>query len=308
MQHTLVILAAGVGSRYGGLKQLTPLGPGGEAILEYSVYDALRAGFSRIVLVVRPESEATFRARFEAGMARRVPLTYVHQTLDDLPDGFVRPPDRVKPWGTGQAVLAAEAEIEGAFAVINADDFYGAGSFAELARFLSAEHPGPTPTVAIVGFQVAQTLSAAGPVSRALCRLDEAGLVRQIVEIKEVWRCGGRIVYRDAAGAERSLDGGELVSMNMWGFTRQLFPALRCRFRSFLARAGEAGDAELLLPDAVQSLVCEQRARVEALRGSGPWCGITFPEDEARVTTLLSTLVTQGHYPKELWACLETKR
>ena len=302
VKPTLVILAAGAGSRYGGLKQLVPIGPGGEALLEYSAYDAQRAGVARVVLVVRPENEPVFRDRFDAGMARRVPLTYVHQTLDDLPDGLVRPPSRVKPWGTGQAVLAAAAEIEGAFAVVNADDFYGAESFAALSAFLRQIRDGPRLGMAMVGFRVARTLTAAGPVSRALCRLDEDGLLREIVEIEKVWRHDGGIVYRDAEGAERALDGNEVVSMNMWGFTRDLFPELERRFRDFLARSANVADAEFLLPGVVQSLLRENRARVEVLRGSGEWCGITFRDDRERVAAILSTLTAQGRYPRGLWA------
>ncbi len=300
MSPTLLVLAAGAGSRYGGLKQLAPIGPSGETLLEYSAYDACRAGFSRVVLVVRPEHEELFRSQL-ARMRRHMPIRFAHQTLDVLPAGVSPPSGRTRPWGTGHAVLAAESEVDDAFAVVNADDFYGAESFAALAGFLSEPAERPGPALAMVGYRVAQTLTEAGPVSRALCRLDEAGLLCEIIEIKKVWRRNGGIVYGDGEEVER-LDGDELVSMNIWGFTRELFAELRRQFEAFLAISGGDEEAEFLLPDVVQYLVREEHARVEVLRGGGRWCGITFREDEARVANILSELVEQGRYPKELWA------
>ena len=302
MSLTLVILAAGAGNRYGGLKPLVPLGPAGETLLEYSAYDALRAGFSRVVLVVRRESERAFRDRLDAGMARHVALTYAHQTLDDLPAGCDLPPGRVKPWGTVQALLAAEPAVEGPLAVANADDFYGADSFRAMSRFLREPREPPPPALAVVGFEVARTLTDAGPVSRALCRLGGDGLLRDIVELRGIRRRGGRIVYRGAGGVEQALDGEALVSMNLWGFPHDLLSELRDRFRGFLQRSGRDGEAEFLLPDAVRLLVREERARVQVLRGSGPWCGVTFPEDRQRVAATLAALVAEGRYPERLWA------
>ena len=302
VKPTLVILAAGAGSRYGGLKQLAPIGPGGETILEYSVYDALRAGFSRVVLVVRRENEPEFRHRLAGGMAARVPLAYVHQGLDDLPDGFVRPPGRARPWGTGHAVLAAEPEIEGPFAVVNADDFYGAQSFAALSGFLRGARAGSSPAMAMVGFRLGTTLTDAGPVSRALCRLDDDSCLREVIELEKVWRRDGRIVGVDAEGVEQSLHEDELVSMNMWGFPKDLFIELGSGFRDFLTRSDQLDDAEFLLPDLVRSLVREKGTQVEVLRGAGAWCGLTFPEDARQVKATISTLVARGRYPKELWA------
>ncbi len=299
---TLVILAAGAGRRYGGLKQLAPIGPGGETLLEYSAYDARGAGFSRVVLVVRPEDERTFRRRL-APMAKRLAVAFVHQTTSDLASDSACRPDRTRPWGTGHAVLAAEAEVAGAFAVVNADDFYGAGSFAALAAFLRRSAPA---TLAVVGFEVAQTLSDAGPVSRALCRSDEDGLLGEIVEL-EVWRQDGRIVHRVAgdrplSGRIPPLEGGELVSMNAWGLSHDLFAELRRRFAAFLAASGKLDDAEFLLPDVARALIRDRRFRIEVLRGSGPWCGITFRQDEERAASVIASLVERGQYPQELWA------
>lgn len=296
---TLLVLAAGAGTRYGGLKQLAPIGPGGESLLEYSVFDALRAGFDRVVLVVRPETEATFRGRLDVGMALRVPLAYVHQRVDDLPI----PPDpsfeRVQPWGTGQAVLAAEPEIRGPFAVVNADDFYGAESYVTLAKFLAEPQEGDR--LAAVGFRLAETLTDAGPVSRALLEVDADGRLSGIVEILEVWDQDDSFRYNDEKGRERSLGGDELVSMNMWGCTPRLLTELRQRFVEFLTRSGPSLDAEFLLPEVVRSIVRDGRFQVEVLPGSGDWCGITFRQDQERVRSVISTLVEQGRYPEELW-------
>jgi len=294
----LVILAAGVGSRYGGLKQLAPVGPAGEALLEYSVYDAIRAGFTRVVLVVRAETEATFRARLDT-MAKRVQVDYAHQSLDDLPPGMALPEGRLKPWGTGQAVLAAAAGIDGPFGVINADDFYGAGAYRALAGFMAA---GRSQKAAVVGFPVGLTLSEAGPVSRALCQTDPQDRLKKIVEIKTVWRHNGRVVYRDAEGSERTLQEEKLVSMNMWGFPQSLILRLRQHYEAFLTQSSHLPDAEFLLPDAVQNVMQGTPLQVDVLRGSGPWCGLTFSEDEARTVALLSSLVAEGHYPETLWA------
>jgi NDP-sugar pyrophosphorylase family protein len=296
-----VALAAGVGSRYGGLKQLEPVGPNGETLLEYSIYDALRAGFSRAVLVVRPDTEAVFRQRFDQGMAKHVSLSYVHQTRNDLPSDFTLPPSRLKPWGTGQAVLAAEAEVGGAFAVINADDFYGAASFEALASFLTPPQPRTVPTLAMVGFEVGPTLSDSGPVSRALCQLDDEGRLVRIVEILEMWRRNGGGYFFDTEGQEMDVSGDCLVSMNIWGFIPAMFPELRSRFREFLLHQGQDSDSEFLVPDVIQALMSEGRMQVEVLPHNGQCYGITYPEDRERVTQLIATLTSKGEYPPALW-------
>lgn len=300
MKPSLVILAAGAGTRYGGLKQLAPIGPNDETLLEYSAFDALRVGFERVVLVVRPEAESTFRTRLEAGLARQVPVVYVHQRLDDLPIALEPPVERTRPWGTGQAVLASESAIDGPFAVVNADDFYGAEAYEVLCRFLT-EVEGRA-DLAAVGFRLAGTLTDAGPVSRAVLEVGDDGSLRRVVEILEVWRQNDRIRHRHDEDDLRTLGGDELVSMNMWGFTPQLFPQLRRQFADFLKRFARVADAEFLLPDVVQCLVGAKRFRVEVLRGGDDWCGMTYREDLRRVRVIISSLVGQGRYPAELWA------
>ncbi len=303
MSPTLVILAAGAGSRYGGLKQLAPIGPGGETLLEYSAFDAVRAGFGRIVLVVRSETERAFRELLDSRMARRVPVAYVHQRVDN------RSSRRVKPWGTAHAVLAAAAEVDGPFAVVNADDFYGAESYVTLSGFLTGPAFRWPPSgvtkvgrvLAAVGFHVADTLPEAGAVSRALLEVDGDGWLRGIVEIFEVWRQDGGIACRDGEGHERALAGDQLVSMNMWGLTPRVMPELRRRFADFLARPGREPGAEYILPEVIQSMVRDGSFRVEVLAGSDGWCGITRRQDEEHSRSVIVSLVGQGRYPRELW-------
>lgn len=305
MAATLVIMAAGIGSRYGGLKQLEPVGPSGEALLEYSVFDALRSGFDRAVLVIRPETEDEFRGVLEPRIKGAAPVDYVFQTLGDLPDGSAPSVDRSKPWGTGHAVLVAEPAVSGPFAVINADDFYGVSSFAALGAFLNQETHHAAPVFALPGFAVGPTLSEVGAVSRGLCRADDEGWLVEIFEILKLRKHGDGGRYVDADGTEHDVDGNELVSMNMWGFSPAIFPELRARFRDFLDLLGGAGDtSEFLLPDVVQGMIDQGLARVRVLRHDGRWCGITFPEDRERVRRSIAGLVERGDYPARLWSCI----
>jgi NDP-sugar pyrophosphorylase family protein len=299
---TLAILAAGIGRRYGGLKQLESVGPGGETLLEYSIFDALRAGFDRVVLVIRPETEDEFRSVLGARLVG-VDLSYVHQTLSSPPAGRGRAAGRTKPWGTGHAVLAAEDAIHGPFAVINADDFYGSDSFAVLGEFLKTDHEGPPPVFALAGFAVGPSLSDAGPVSRGLCRADGGGWLEEIVEVPKLAKDGSGGRYTDAAGNEHVVPGDELVSMNMWGFTPAVFSELRTRFARFLDDPrGSVGESiEFLLPSAVQGMIDDASARVRVLRHRGTWCGITFPEDRERVRDFIAGSVHAGEYPARLW-------
>jgi NDP-sugar pyrophosphorylase family protein len=301
MKPTLVILAAGVGSRYGGLKQLEPVGPGGESLMEYSIFDAACAGFGRVVLVVRPETEAEFRRTIGARVADRLPVFYVHQTLDALPPGFEAPSGRTKPWGTGQAVLVAEPEVDGPFAVVNADDFYGGDAYAVLGRFLGQDAVAHPPTFAMAAFEVGPTLSESGPVSRGLCRVDEDGFLEEIVEILELWKQGDGGLYLDADGEGRTVEFDEAVSMNMWGFSPAIFDELRTAFSEFMGNSLETPSAEFLLPDVVQRMIRERRARVRVLRHGSQWCGITYPEDRAAAEGMIANLVSEGVYPPRLW-------
>jgi hypothetical protein len=302
MTLSVVILAAGVGSRYGGLKQLDEVGPSGETIMEYSAYDAARAGFERAVLVVRPETEAEFRNTVGARIGAHLAVDYVHQTLDVSDHGRKPTAARSKPWGTGHAVLAARPAVSGRFAVINADDFYGAESYRSLAGFLRDPATSRPTDFALQGFRIGPTLSAAGAVSRGLCQADREGWLEHIVEIPEVRKRDGGGCYSDGNGVERRLAGDELVSMNMWGFTPAVFDELAREFAAFLERSTQDPRAEFLLPAAVEQMITDRRARVRVLPEAGQWCGNTYREDRDQVAADIARLVARGVYPERLRA------
>jgi hypothetical protein len=301
MGPTLVVLAAGVGSRYGGPKQIDPLGPGGATLLDYAAFDAKRSGFGRLVLVVREGMEAAVREAVGERLARHVPVSYAVQA-SALPAPFAPPEGRSKPWGTGHAALAAAPLLDGAFAVANADDFYGPGSYRVLAEFLGRPQEGPVPEFAIVGFPLATTLSPDGPVSRGVCTVDGDGFLVSIREALEVEPDGANAREKSGSGEGRPLPGTTPVSLNFWGFTRALLPALEEGFSRFLARNAGSARAEYFLLSAVQSLLEAGAARVRVLGGGGPWGGLTYPGDRARLVALLEALHARGEYPPALWA------
>lgn len=301
MSLSLVVLAAGVGSRYGGPKQIDRVGPGGATLLDYAAFDARRAGFDRVVLVVREGMEADIREAVGDRIARHVPVAYAVQG-QALPAGFAPPAGRTKPWGTGHATLAAAPLLDGPFAVINADDFYGAGSYRVLAEYLRRPPDGPVPEFAIVGFPLATTLSPDGPVSRGVCTVSDADLLVSIREVLKVERDGENARGLDASGAWQPIPGTTPVSLNFWGFTSALVPALQGGFRRFLEQNRDSVKAEYFLLDAVQDLVDARAARVRVLGGGGPWGGLTYPGDRPRLVELLEALTARGEYPRELWA------
>ena len=301
MPLTLVGLAAGMGSRFGGPKQLEPLGPAGETMLDFSIHDALRAGFDRVVLVIQPALHDAFERGLVARWRSHVPIELVHQELDALPAGMVLPANRRKPWGTGQAVLAAVPVVNGSFAVVNGDDFYGRAAYEALAAFLGAPLGDALPVHALVGFPLAETLSEAGSVNRALLQVTSDGWLSRIEEIVGIEAAGHDGRVRADGGETRLIPGSAPVSMNMWGFAPDVFATLAEAFVSFLER--HAGDerAEFLLPSHVEELVQRARARVRVLPGKGPWCGITHAEDRARVAGALRAHIERGEYPRPLW-------
>lgn len=286
-----------MGSRYGGLKQIDPVGPGGETVLDYAVFDALRAGFTRVVFVIRRDFEALFREKIGARYAGRAQVDYVFQSLDLVPTGFAPPAGREKPWGTGHAVWCAREALTENFAVINADDFYGAESFAQLARFLGAGAGGAakrTARFAMVGFQLANTLSEHGTVSRGVCTADAAGELRSIEEQSGI--------AREEVGAGRRYAGETVVSMNCWGFTPALFAGLDAQFREFLAVRGGEPKSEFYLPAAVSTMIARGEASVRVLPTGSQWFGVTYREDKPRVEAAIAELVRVGNYPARLWA------
>jgi hypothetical protein len=300
-KSTLVILAAGIGSRYGGLKQLEPIGPSGETLMDYSIYDALRAGFGRAVFVIRPDMEAAFKETISRRYEERIPVAYAFQRLDALPVGFGVPAGRAKPWGTGHAVLAVEGEVHEPFAVVNADDFYGANSFAVLSSFLQQEDRGEVPIYAMVGFTLRDTLSDVGSVNRGCCHCTPDGYLKTIVEIVGIERHEADGRYTDVSGNSRIISGDDLVSMNTWGFRPVLFDQLQERFESFLNANTGSQTAEFHLPTGVQELLRAGRARVKVLPTPDRWCGVTHADDKQRVVAMIGKLVDEGRYPRRLW-------
>ena len=293
-----------MGSRYGGLKQIDPVGPSGETVLDYAVFDAVRAGFARVVFVIRRDFEALFREKIGARYAGRVQVDYVFQAIDMLPPGFAVPAGREKPWGTGHAVWCAREAITGGFAVINADDFYGVDSFARLARFLGetphakTKAPSAAPAAparfAMVGFKLSNTLSEHGTVARGLCSSDANGDLTSIVE-----QTG---IAREEVGAGRKYSPDLIVSMNCWGFTPALFKGLDAQFREFLAARSSDPKAEFYLPAAVSAMIARGEASVTVLPTESTWFGVTYREDKPRVEAAIRALVETGKYPAKLWA------
>ncbi|MEO1236493.1 MAG: sugar phosphate nucleotidyltransferase [Planctomycetota bacterium] len=304
-RSTLLVLAAGMGSRYGGLKQIDRFGPHGETIVDYSVYDALRAGFGRVVFVIRREFEDAFRRTVGDRYERHLDVGYAYQELDALPAGHDLPAGREKPWGTGHAILVAKGVIHEPFAVVNADDFYGREAYATAAAYLDrAADRGGVADYAMVGYQVANTLSAHGQVSRGVCRVDPAGNLADVEETHGIRRESGRVVADDPAGGDTPVTLGEaqLVSMNFWCFTPSIFAHLEEQFAAFLAARGSEPHSEFYIPSAVNTLVHAGRATARVLACDARWFGVTHREDKPGVESALRERVASGVYPAPLWS------
>lgn len=294
---TLLVLAAGMGSRYGGLKQIEPVGPSGEAIIDYSVFDALRAGFGKLVFVIRKDIEQAFKEFVGARFEKQIPVEYVYQELDKLPSGFKVPEGRTKPWGTTQAVLMTEGVIDEPFAMINADDFYGAESYRVLAEHLKSG----SEDYAMVGFVLRNTLSDFGTVARGVCQVGNTGYLTGIVEMTAVARDGNAAKNTDANGKVTQLTGDEPVSMNYWGFTPKIFPQLREHFIKFLNENGSDLKKECYIPNTVNDIIVAGQGKVKVLKSNDPWFGVTYREDHAHVVASIQRLVKEGKYPEKLW-------
>ncbi len=294
VNKTLVVLAAGMGSRYGGLKQVDPVGPSGEILLEYSVYDALRAGFDRLVCVIRRDLEEAFEASIGSRLRQHVAVEYAYQQLDDLPPGFTVPAGRSKPWGTGHAIWACRQLVQQPFLAINADDYYGPDSFRMLSEFLSQ----PGEDYAMVGFRLSNTLSEHGSVSRGLCRCDAQFWLEGVEEHTQIVVGGNQI---KSLGAGQLLKGDEVVSMNFWGLRPSIFAELGQQFQEFL-EAGTGEKSELYIPSVLDRIIREGRGRVKVLTSPESWFGVTYPEDKPRVIQAILHQVQAGRYPEQLWA------
>lgn len=301
---TLLVMAAGMGSRYGGLKQLEQFGPSGETLLDYSVYDAIRAGFNRVVFVIRRDFEAVFREKVGAKFADRIDVDYVFQELDKLPSGFQIPPEREKPWGTGHAVWCAADVVKASFAAINADDFYGRDALAQMGRFLSnTGNADASPArYSMAGYRLADTLSEHGTVSRGVCEIDDAGRLVGINEVTAIASAGdGNGRTTDPEGREQALSGETIVSMNCWGFPASVFGLLDDGLREFLAQNIADPKAEFYLPAAVAEGVGRNEVIVDVLPVRSSWFGVTHRDDNPRVIEALAGLVASGEYPSNLW-------
>ena len=300
-QPTLLVLAAGMGSRYGGLKQLDAIGPAGETIIDYSIHDARRAGFGKVVFVIRRDIEDVFKDKVGSRYAGEIPVAYAYQQLDALPAGFSVPEGREKPWGTGHAILVARDLINEPFAVINADDFYGAEGYTTATRYLQqAQDPGRA-EYCMVGYRLGNTLSEHGSVSRGICHRYTDGCLDHVVETHNIARTDGGIQADGPDGGKQRLSGDEVVSMNLWGFTPSIFEHLETRFKFFLeARDGEI-NSEFYIPSVVNELIQSGQVRAKVLSCEAKWFGITFREDKPSVKESIRKLVVGGVYPSPLW-------
>jgi NDP-sugar pyrophosphorylase family protein len=296
----LVVMAAGAGSRFGGLKQLEPVGPNGEKILDYALFDARRAGVERVVFVIRKAFEQAFHQQVGCRYRKWMDVAYAFQELDLLPQGFPLPGARSKPWGTAHAILAARGETRSPFLAINADDFYGRLCFETLTRFLA--RPARESAHAMAAFTLANTLSEHGTVARAVCTVGPTGLLQALEEHTGLERTADGIGERGPDGAYRRFSGQEPVSMNIWGFHPGIFDQLQEGFARFLAGHGQDPGAEFALPTAVNELIQAGRTKVLVLPTSDPWFGVTYREDKPTVVARIQALIEAGEYPVSLWS------
>jgi len=303
MKPTLLLLAAGMGSRYGGLKQLDGLGPNGETIMDYSIYDAIKAGFGKIVFVIRKDFEKDFKEKILSKYEGHIPAELVFQSLDALPEGFAVPEGREKPWGTNHAVMMAKDVIKEPFCVINCDDFYNRDSFMVIGNFLSELPDNAKNAYAMVGFRVGNTLSENGTVARGVCSTDENELLTTVVERTEIMRVDGKVCYKDEQGQWVAIADNTPVSMNMWGFTPDYFDYSEAYFKEFLSEEKNRTNlkAEFFIPLMVNKLVNDKTATVKVLDTTSKWFGVTYSADREGTVERIQSLINEGVYPAKLF-------
>jgi hypothetical protein len=301
MKPTLLILAAGIGSRYGGLKQLDKIGPSGETIIDYSIYDAIRAGFGKVIFIIKESIEDDFKETFVEKLQDKIAIDYVFQETWMVPEGILVPDERQKPWGTGHAVMMADGKIDGPFAVINSDDFYGRGAYLTLAGYYQGWTPERENDYCMVGYHVANTLSEFGSVSRGVCSGDASSCLVDVVERTHIERGNPGIAYKDETGNLVSLPGETIVSMNFWGFTPSFFAHLVKGFGEFIKNNAENLKAEFYIPSVVNDLIKSKQATVKILDCPDKWFGMTYKEDRETVVRSIRELIKQGVYPENLW-------
>lgn len=300
---TLVIMAAGIGSRFGnGIKQLEPVGPGGEVIMDYSVYDAIKAGFNKVIFIIRKDLEKDFKEIIGDRLSRVINVDYVFQELDDLPGGYRKPEGRTKPWGTGQAILCCKGKIRGNFAVINADDYYGQECYIKLNDYMRhMRTKNGKYHFCMAGFKLGNTLSDNGAVTRGICKVDENKHLLWLDETKNIVKCQGGACVLRPDGTQKKLNLHSFVSMNMWGFTADFLDELEERFRQFLDENIDDMDSEFLIPCLVDELINEHRAVVNVLDTPDIWFGVTYKEDKETVAEAFQKLTEEGVYPPKLF-------
>lgn len=300
----LIIMAAGMGSRYGGLKQIDPVSDQGEIILDFSLYDAMMAGFEKVIFIIKKENEADFRTLIDEKAGKHLQVEYAFQELTDLPEGYEVPAERVKPWGTCHAVLSARKLIDGPFAVINADDYYGPGAFQSIYDYLSQAKDDEKYRYCMVGYEVQNTLTENGHVARGVCQVGADDTLRDIVERTKIMRREEGIAFSEDDGESwTALPEGTTVSMNFWGFTKSFVQEMEARFPAFLDRALEENPlkGEYFLPGVVDQLIKEGKASVKVLKSRDKWYGVTYKEDKPGVVNALQALKDKGLYPEKLW-------
>lgn len=296
---SLLILAAGMGSRYGGLKQIDPIGPSGEAIIEYSMHDAIKAGFGKIVFVIRQSFEQDFKDMIGDKLDGLCEVHYVYQELEKSIGDFALPETRKKPWGTGHAILVAADVINEPFAVINADDFYGDYSYKAIAKYLTEK--ADENDYCMVGYTLNNTLSENGSVARGICQCDQDMSLQEVVEHTDICVKDGELIGIDSDGNQQILTGKEIASMNLWGFGPSIFAHLKTQFADFLKARGQEEKSEFYIPSVVDSLISQSMAKVKVLTSEASWFGVTYPGDKATVVAQIANLVEKGLYPENLW-------
>ena len=300
----LVVMAAGMGSRYGGLKQIDPVDEHGNIIIHYSLFDAYRAGFRTAVFVIKPELEETFKEVIGTKVPEKMEIKYVHQVITDLPEGYTVPEGRTKPWGTAHAALAARKVVEGPFAIINADDYYGVGAFKTIYDYLSSHPDTDVYEYTMVGYLLKNTVTENGSVARGVCTTNEEGYLTDVVERTKIVK--GEVMPRfteDDGATWTDLSGDTIVSMNMWGFTRSYLNEAEARFPAFLEETSKTNPlkGEFFLPSVVSQLLAERKARVRVLSSADKWYGVTYKEDKPVVVNALAEMRKSGLYPENLW-------
>ncbi|MCK4678491.1 MAG: nucleotidyltransferase [Bacteroidales bacterium] len=301
MNPTLLIMAAGIGSRYGTLKQIDTIGPSGETIIDYSIYDAIKAGFGKVVFIIRKDIEQDFKEIFLNKFADKIHTDFVFQELEDIPSHVKFNPRRIKPWGTGHAIRAAMDKVNEPFVVINADDFYGYGSFEMAASFFSGQKAINNTTYCLIGYRLKNTLSDFGSVSRGVCETGDNNDLKKIIERTHIIQMEKGILYEDENGALMPLDDDTSVSMNMWGFTPSFFEHLTNRFETFLKANVHSLKAEFLIPTVVNDLISEGKVKVKVLESNEKWFGMTYKEDKEIVIKKIHRLIEKNIYPVSLW-------